>query len=168
LTHYYKLKRTTTGGFIMSDQTQYEKYEKQEKEEEKDYEKQQEKPQGEKSWDEKYRRDPLGTLTWALVLIWAGIALLVHNLGILESFGFLGDMEPMALIFVGAGLIVLAMVVYRFLNPEYRRPLTGNIVLGFILIGIGLGDVLGWEIVWAVIIIAIGVSLLLGGFLRRK
>jgi hypothetical protein len=148
----------------MSDQTQYEKYEKQEKEEEKEYEKQ----QPEKSWEEKYRRDPLATLTWAIVLIWAGVALLIYNLGLLEGLGFLGRMEAMSLVFAGAGVIVLAMVLYRLLNAEYRRPLTGNIILGFILIGIGLGDAAGWDIVWAVIIIAIGVSLLLGGFVRRQ
>ena len=155
----------------MTDQSQYEKYEKEEKsreQDEKEEEKQYGKNQPEKSWDEKYRRDPLGTLTWALVLIWAGVALLMHNLGILEGLGFLGRMEPQSLIFAGAGLIVLAMVVFRILNPEHRRPVTGNIIFGFILIGIGLGDAVGWEIIWAVIIIAIGVSLLLGGLLRRR
>jgi hypothetical protein len=45
--------------------------------------------------------------------------------------------------------------------------LTGNIVLGFFLLGIGLREIFGWEIVWAIIIIAIGVALLLGGLLRR-
>jgi hypothetical protein len=148
----------------MTDQSQFEKYEKQEKEEEKEYEKQ----QPEKAWDEKHRRDPLGTLTWALVLIWAGVAWLIHNLGLLKGLGFLERMEPMSLVFAGAGVIVLVMVLYRMLNAEYRRPLTGNIILGFILIGIGLGEAAGWDIVWAVIIIAIGVSLLLGGFARRK
>ena len=60
------------------------------------------------------------------------------------------------------------MVVIRYLMPEHRRPLTGNIILGFFLLGIGLSDVLGWEILWAVIIIAIGVTLLLGGLVRRR
>jgi hypothetical protein len=148
----------------MTDQSQYEKYEKEEKEEEKEFEKQ----QPEKGWDEKHRRDPLGTLTWALILIWAGVAWLIYNLELFKGLGFLGRMEPMSLVFAGAGVIVLVMVLYRMLNAEYRRPLTGNIILGFILIGIGLGEAAGWDIVWAVIIIAIGVSLLLGGFARRK
>jgi Flp pilus assembly protein TadB len=152
----------------MTDRSQYEKYEKEEKEEEKEFEKQQEKQQPEKGWDEKYRRDPLRALTWALILIWAGVALLIYNLGILEGLGFLDQMEASSLVFLGAGLIVLAMVLFRILNPEYRRPITGNIIVGFVLIGVGLGDALGSEVVWAVIIIAIGVSLLLGGFLRRK
>jgi hypothetical protein len=162
------MERHHPGGYIMTDQNQSEKYEKEEKEYEKEHEKDQQEDQQEKSWDEKYRRDPLGAVTWALVLIWAGAALLIHNLGLLDGLGFLGRMEAQSLVFAGAGIIVLAMVLYRALNPEHRRPLRGNIILGFILVGIGLGDALGWEIVWALIIIAIGVSLLLGGAIGRR
>ena len=159
----------------MTDQSQYEKYEKEEKsreqdekEEEKEEEKQHEKQQPEKRWDEKWQRDPIGTLTWPLILIWAGVVLLLENMGLLDDLGTLGRIEAWSLIFAGAGFIVLAMVVVCYLIPEHRRPLAGNIILGFFLIGIGLGEILGWEIVWAVIIIAIGVSLLLGGLLRRR
>ena len=49
-----------------------------------------------------------------------------------------------------------------------HRHISLLFVVSFILIGVGLGEILGWEIVWAIIIIAIGVSLLLGGFLRRR
>jgi hypothetical protein len=155
----------------MTNQSQYEKYEKEEKsreQEEKEEEKQHEKQQPEKKWEEKWQRDPIGTLTWPLILIWAGVVLLLENLGLLRDLGSLGRIETWSLIFAGAGVIVLAMVVVRYFMPEHRRPLTGNIVLGFFLLGIGLGEILGWEIVWAIIIIAIGVSLLLGGLLRRR
>jgi hypothetical protein len=155
----------------MTNESRYEKYEKEEKsreQEEKSEEKTQEKRQPEKSWDEKWQRDPIGTLTWALILIWAGVALLLENLDLLGRLGFLGRMDAWSLIFAGAGVIVLAMVVVRLLRPEYRRPLAGNMILGFFLIGIGLGEALGWEITWAVIIIALGVTLLLRGFLRPR
>lgn len=155
----------------MSDQSQYEKYEKEEKSRgqgEKEEEKQHEKQQPEKRWDEKWARDPIGTITWPIILIWAGVVLLLENLGFLDELGSLGRVEAWSLIFAGAGVVVLAMVVVRYLMPEYRRPTTGNIILGFILIGVGLGEIFSWEIVWAVLIIAIGVSLLLGGVLRRR
>jgi hypothetical protein len=154
----------------MTNQSQYEKYEKEEKsreQDEKEEEKHHEKRQPEKSWDEKWQRDPIGTLTWPLILIWAGVILLLENLGLLRDIGTLGRIEAWSLIFAGAGVIVLAMVVVRYFMPEHRRPLTGNIVLGFFLLGIGLREIFGWEIVWAIIIIAIGVALLLGGLLRR-
>jgi hypothetical protein len=155
----------------MTNENPYEKYEKEEKareQEEKSEEKTHEKQAPEKSWDEKWQRDPIGTLTWALILIWAGVALLLDNLGLLSGLGFLDRMDAWSMILAGAGVIILAMVVVRLLQPEYRRPLTGNLVLGFFLIGVGLGEALGWEITWAVLIIALGVTLLLRGFLRAR
>lgn len=127
-----------------------------------------EEKQHEKSWEEKRRRDPLVTLGWALVLIWAGIVLLSEELNLLGQIGieFLADLEPWSLIFMGAGLIVLALVLVRLLVPEYRGPVTGNIILGFILLGIGLGDTVGWGVMGALILIALGISSLLRGFTR--
>ena len=55
-----------------------------EKEMEKHDEKQ-EKSSEEKNWDEKYRRDPLGTIVWAAIFIWAGLVFLAANLGFLDS-----------------------------------------------------------------------------------
>ena len=40
----------------------------------------------EKSAEEKWRRDPLGSITWAVILIWAGLVLLADNLGMLKAF----------------------------------------------------------------------------------
>jgi hypothetical protein len=116
----------------MTEERQYEKEEKEEKsrgQEEKEEEKQFEKQQPEKRWDEKWERDPIGTLTWPLIFIWAGVAFLLDNLGILDDLGFLGRVEAWSLILAGAGFIVLAIVVIRLLMPEHRRPLTGNIIL---------------------------------------
>jgi len=162
----------------MSEETRYEKYEKEEKAreqeektEEKTEEKSEEKTQEkvhEKSWDEKWRRDPLSAIAWALILIWAGMAFLLDNLGLLEDAPVLGKIGAWPLVFAGAGAILLAMVVVRLILPEHRRPIVGNIILGFILLGIGLGNLIGTEIIWAVLIIAIGVALLVGGLVRRR
>jgi len=46
---------------------------------------QQEKTAQEKSWDEKWRRDPLSTLVWAIIFIWAGGVFLLSNLGMLDT-----------------------------------------------------------------------------------
>jgi hypothetical protein len=60
--------------------------EKDEKFNEKEMQKQEEKSAEEKtayekSYEEKYRRDPLGTLIWAIILIWAGLVWLANNFG---------------------------------------------------------------------------------------
>jgi len=91
--------------------------------------------------------------------------LLAENLGLLTRFERL---EAWALIFIGAGLIVLLQMVIRLVVPEYRRPVTGSLILGIVLLAIGLGDLIGTNVVWALVLIAIGVAMLLRGFLRRR
>jgi vacuolar-type H+-ATPase subunit I/STV1 len=123
-----------------------------------------------KSWEEKRRRDPLSSLGWALVLIWAGVVLLADNFDLIDQINidFIADLQPWSLIFAGAGLIVLALAIVRLLVPEYRGPVTGNIIFGFILVGVGLADTVGWGIMAALILIALGISSLLRGFTKRS
>jgi hypothetical protein len=145
---------------------------------EKDEEKQHEKSPEEKNWDEKWRRDPLNAATWAVLFIWAGIVLLLNNLGLIRNliphpigkpgWQFWGHFEVWSIILIGAGVIVFIEVIIRLLVPAYRRPIAGNIFFAIFLIGIGLGNVFGWNIVWPVILIALGISVLLRGFLRRS
>jgi len=135
----------------MSERHYDEKEEKQEKEE--------------KSWDEKWRRDPLNAAAWAGILIWAGLVLLTENMGLLTRYERL---EAWALIFIGAGLIVLLEVLVRLVVPEYRRPVTGSLIFGVILLAIGLGDLVGAGVVWSLVLIAIGAAILLRGFVRRR
>lgn len=110
----------------------------------------------EESWDEKWRRDPLNAALWAIVLIWAGLVLIAINLDIFGT-----GWEAWPVIFLGAGVIVLLGVVVRLLVPAYRRPVTGSIIFGFILLGIGLGELTRWDVIGALVLIAIGVSILL-------
>lgn len=130
--------------------------EKEEKEEEK---------REEKSWEEKWRRDPLSAIVWAAILVWAGLVLLASNLELVAGLEWF---DAWGLIFVGAGLIVLLEVVIRLLVPDYRRPVTGTLIWGVILLGIGLGNLFGWNVIWPLILIAIGLGILLRGFVRGR
>jgi hypothetical protein len=129
----------------MSTSEQYEKQEKQEKEE--------------KESEEKWERDPLSAVVWACILIWAGLVLLAGNLGLLTRF----QVEAWPLILSGAGLIMLLEAFARLLVPAYRRAVTGTIIFGLILLGIGLGQITGLEITWPLVLIGIGLGLLLRG-----
>jgi hypothetical protein len=113
------------------------------------------------SWDEKWRRDPLTAVGWALLLIWAGLVLIAENLNLLGT-----GWEAWPVIFIGAGVIVLAGVLIRLFVPAYRRPVTGSIIFGFILLGIGVGQLWEWEIVGALVLIAIGVSIFVSRLIR--
>lgn len=161
----------------MSDQPYSEKdEEKQEKEAEKTDEKSpQEKSAEEKNWDEKWRRDSVNAASWAAIFIWAGVVFLIDNLGIFERLlQQLGGsavskaIGPWGLVLVGAGVIVIFAAAFRLVVPEHRRPVFGSFLLGIILIGIGLGELFTWNIVWPVLLIVLGISILIRGFIKRS
>ena len=134
-----------------------------EKAEEKEEEKRHEKGPEEKNWDEKWRRDPLGSLFWALILIWAGIALLLEKLGMVRVPG----LEVWELIFLGAGVLILIEVGVRLLMPTYRKPVGGSLILAIVFLSIGLQGFVAGNLVWAVALILIGVYVLLRVVMRR-
>jgi uncharacterized membrane protein YjjP (DUF1212 family) len=144
----------------MADRQYKEKDEKLEKQEEKE-----EKEKGEKNWDEKWRRDPLSAAVWAAILIWAGLVLLASNMGLMVRLEWL---DAWGLIFIGAGLIALLEVVIRLFIPDYRRPVTGTLIFAIILLAVGLGNLVGWDVIWPLVLIIVGVSILVRGFLWRR
>lgn len=117
------------------------------------------------------RRDPLGPIFGALVLIWLGVVLLAAQNP---------DMFPPLLYpvtwsnvwgFFLAGLGAL-MVVEAFARAVmgYRQGITGRVIWGVILLLIGLSGILPgieWSKIWPFILIALGVGLLLTNLLRR-
>ncbi len=124
----------------------------------------------EKTVDEKWRRDPLGSIAWAVVLIWAGVVLLlVNNTTLLDSLQLeglraWGLSSVWSLIFVGAGVIFLIEALIRLAVPAYRRPVLGSIIFAVILIAVGLGNVFDWRLLGALVLILIGISMI---FRRR-
>ncbi len=130
----------------------------------------QEEKQREK--DEKNRSDPLSNAVWGAIIIWAGLVLLADNMGILADLGFSGIALPgliplrlgaWGLIFTGAAVIIFLEVAIRLLVPTYRRHVIGTIILAFVFLGIGLGNLISWGVIWALVLIAIGVLVLLRG-----
>lgn len=153
--------------------------EKDEKFDEKSMEKHDEKSPEEKGWDEKWRRDPLSAVIWALIFIYAGVVLLAANLGWLENILIdrieIEGLESISdvisawpLVFIGAGVLLLIEVLIRLLVPAYRKPVMGTLIFALILIGIGLGDLIDWSIIWAVILIIIGLSIIFRGLGRNR
>ena len=131
----------------------------------KEEEKQAEKAGG---WEEKWRRDPLSAVVWAFILIWIGVVLLLGNTGLLDDITILGrGVEAWSVGFLGAGAIVLLEAVVRLLVPAYRRALGGTLIFAAILVGVGLGEIVGWTLIGPLILIALGVSALLRGLFRR-
>jgi hypothetical protein len=140
----------------------YEKEDSQEKDEEK---RGQQHEKEEKSWDEKWRRDPVEAAGWAVFLIWIGLVFLAENMKI--DLGMWAS-EPWRLVLAGAGVITLVQVLIRVLVPTYRRSVIGSIIFGIVLLAIGFQGLNSWEVIWPIIVIAIGVAILAGALLRRR
>jgi cation transport ATPase len=135
------------------------RHEKNEKEEEKRREKE------EKSWEEKWQRDPISVVVWALIFLWAGLVLLGNNLGISSNFTW---WNSWALIFAGAGVLAIIGALIRLAVPGYRRPIAGTFIIGIVFLGIGLGEIIGWSVVWPIVLIAIALLILVFGFRARR
>ena len=151
--------------------------EQNEKFDEKEMEKREEKSPEEKSWEEKYQRDPLSPIIWGLILLWAGGVLLLSNLGLLDSLLRRTVIAPAwverltqgwSLVMLGAGVIILIEVAIRLLIPLYRHSIVGTAILAIVFIGIGLGDLISWNILWPLVLIALGLIIVLRGVLRSK
>ena len=121
--------------------------------------------------------DRLSSLVWALILIWAGVVFLADNTGMLNNLALpgrglpFGILRPGAwtLVFLGAGTIVIIEIILRLAVPTFYSPnITGSLVFAAVLFGIGLGNLFGWDIIWPLILIAVGVSVLLGGMMQRR
>jgi hypothetical protein len=123
-------------------------------------------------WEEKeekgqgLRRDPISGITWALILIAVGTIFLAENT--LRLFDFEQFGGAWNLILIAVGLILLLEVALRLLLPEYRRPITGTLVFGLILLGLGLTSAIGFQVTWPIFVIAIGVAMLISGLLRWR
>lgn len=155
---------------------------------EKKYEEKEEKQYDEKDEKELYKhdekveqQDALSSVVWAAILIWAGLVFLALNMGWLESilsavnaYRYLPDglemFEPdvWAIIMLGAGVILLGEVIIRLMVPKFSRHVVGSLVLAAVFLGSGLGSFFGWDLIWPFILIALGVGVLLGGFIHRK
>jgi hypothetical protein len=138
--------------------------------------------QEEKSYDEKWQRDPIGAIFWAIFLIWVGVVLLLYNLdrlsiltdfveGLNIPFADLPfdipffDIEAWQVFFLGAGLIVTLEIVIRLLFPSYRRGIVGNVIWAGVLFGLAFGT---WDFILPAIVIGAGVVILLGNFTKRR
>ena len=157
----------------MSKESRDEKYEKEEKQREQD-EKEVRKQ------EEKWQRDRLASLVWALILIWAGVVFLIGNVG---TFDFITDLieglpfrtedlpfdivpiEAWTIFFVGAAFILIIEIIVRLTMPQYNRPVLGTIILAVVFLALGLGT---WACVLPMVLILVGASILWRSFSNKE
>jgi hypothetical protein len=132
--------------------------------------------------DEKSQQDAVSALVGAAFLIWAGIVLLAGNLGFLSAFADLLSRlavrpyelpfelpfftpEVFQVFFVGAGVILLLEIAVRLALPAYRRRVLAPFVGAIVFFSLATGN---WELVWPLVLIAVGTYVLLSAFARRR
>lgn len=147
-----------------------------EKQEEKGEEKEREKT------EEKWNRDPVSGVVGAFLLIWAGVVLLASNMGFLNTFTDLLDnlgittwrvpwempfvsARALPVFFLGAGVILLVEIVVRLVMPAYRRQVLGTIIGAMVFFALALGQ---WDIIWPLILIAVGASIAVRALTSRQ
>ena len=110
-------------------------------------------------------RDLVNTITWAACFVWAGLVLIPDKLNFITAST---NWRAWSLIFAGAGVIVLLGLLVCRIWPKYYRPVGGRFILALVLLGIGLQGVVGWRIIWPIVLIAVGVSIALRGVFSRS
>ncbi len=108
----------------------------------------------------------LSTIFWGFIILWAGLVFLADSLGLLASLNAAG--AAWSLVFLGAGIVFLVAALVRWLAPAYRRPVGGNLVIGAICLGIGIGDLFHWVYIWPLLLVLLGASFLAGALLKRQ
>ena len=104
----------------------------------------------------------------ALILIWLGLTLMAANVGFTDLVDW---RNWWAWFLLGLGAIFIVEAIVRLVISEYRRPVAGRIIGGFVLLLIGASwtfldlDLTRW---WPIIPIGIGVAILLAGLFRRR
>ncbi len=117
--------------------------------------------------EEKWVRDPLGTAMGALIIIWLGVTMLLANL----DLAFIGWGDWWAWFLLGIGGIFILEAIVRLVVPDYRRPVGGKIIAGVVLLIIGASGTFlpfGFDQLWPLIPIAVGLAILFGGLFKWK
>jgi hypothetical protein len=136
-------------------------HKKEEKGEEKRREKDEKEDEKRKGWDEKWRRDRVNAVGWAAILVWGALVIVGETTTFKDHFSW---WEGWAVFFSGAGAIFLLTAFYRLLVPEHRRSVAGNVILGLVFLGIGLGELISWNYIWVIVLVVIALVILLRAF----
>jgi hypothetical protein len=110
-------------------------------------------------------RKRIETIYWACVFIWAGFVFGADYLGFLPQ---IGEASEWSWVFAGAGLLALLGNIYRAGSPDWPEATGWDYVWAVALLVIGLSGFFGLEIAFPLILVLIGVITVIGAFLRRN
>ena len=113
-----------------------------------------------KDW---WRSDKLDAIGWAAIFIWGGLVLLMENTDYSSIYPW---WDTSSVFFAGAGIIVITEALIRIILPAFRKRIMMLLVIGFIMLAIGLGNLIG--MLWPLVLFSIGIIILVKTFVRRS
>lgn len=108
------------------------------------------------------KSDKLDSIGWAAGFIWGGTVLLADVTNYSAQYSW---WDGWSVFFTGAGILILIQIAVRLVKTEFRNPSLWDLVFACFLLGIGLGDKVGWT--WPIILFIIG-FIILRGALKEK
>jgi hypothetical protein len=90
---------------------------------------------------ERLTADRLNAVTWALVLVWGAVVIIME----IGNASWADGWNSGAVFAVGAGAVLLADGIIRALTPAYRRGMTFKLILGAVLLAAGIGEPLDFD-----------------------
>ena len=117
----------------------------------------------ENSQKEKSRR--LDAFYWAGALIWVGLVFWADSQGVLPQ---IGDSSAWTWIFLGGGVAGLLLNFYSYSSPTYANPTKGDYIWSGLLLLLGLGGLITFNIPWPLILILVGVVFLVKALLHHR
>ena len=106
--------------------------------------------------------DQIGRISFGLIVIWLGISFLLKTHDVIYSSDW------WAYFIIGLGVILIAECGLRMLRGTQISVLTGKLIGGAVLIGIGLAALYDIEDWWPLIIVAAGVVVLIQGLRKTR
>ena len=97
-----------------------------------------------------------------LVLILLGISLFI------ATQGWVSWANWWQYFIIGLGVILILDAFIRSFDPERHSGLIARLISGLVLICIGLAFVFGLSNWWPIILIAVGIAIIIGGFTKKR
>jgi hypothetical protein len=99
-----------------------------------------------------WQSDRLDGIGWAAIFFWGALVLLAQVTNFAASFIW---WDGWTIFLTGAGIIVLLEAAARLLIPEYRQRVVACMIFGFVLMGMALGDLGIWDLIWPIALLII-------------
>jgi Flp pilus assembly protein TadB len=116
------------------------------------------------SWTAFHKSGRAETLGWGLIFIWGALVLLLEVADVVSGVSW---WDGWAVFFIGFGVIALSGgIIYAYIK-DYSKA-GWNLFFGFGAIGFGLSAIIQSDIIWVLVLFAIGAILLIGAFVWKN